>query len=215
MGPDLAEMDIPAEIPNSLSKRIVMSQLNGIYDPLGLLTPFTIKGKILMCNLWAKQYDWDTVLCPVEAEKWIDFFQEMLQVKLLKFPRSIKPANASEKKPILIILSDASKDAFGCCCYVRWELTDGKFASNLLTAKGRVAPLKTSTIVRLELSAAVLAKRLRSFVEDAFRMVFQRAIHVIDSQVVKAMISKESYGFNTFVATRVGEIQTSTKSCEW
>ena len=135
MGPDLAEMNIPADIPNSLTKRIVMSQLNGIYDPLSLLTPFTIKGKILMRNLWAKQYDWDTVLCPIEAEKWIDFLQEMLQVKLLKFPRSIKPTNTSKKKSILIILSDASKDAFGCCCYARWELTDGKFVSNLLTAK--------------------------------------------------------------------------------
>lgn len=29
------------------------------------------------------------------------------------------------------------------------------------------------------------------------------------------MINKDSYGFNTFVATRIGEMQTATKPHEW
>ena len=33
-------------ISDNLAKRIVISQLNGIFDPLGLLTPFTVNGKI-------------------------------------------------------------------------------------------------------------------------------------------------------------------------
>ena len=84
-----------------------------------------------------------------------------------------------------------------------------------IASKSRVAPLKATTIVRRELSAAVLAKRIRSFNEDSFRIKFEKVVHIIDSQIVKAMINKESYGFNTFVATRVGEIQAKTDPDEW
>ena len=57
---ELREGNSTHKIPKLLSKRLVMSQLNGIYNPLGLLVPFTIKGKLLVRNLWAKHYDWDT-----------------------------------------------------------------------------------------------------------------------------------------------------------
>ena len=46
-------------------------------------------------------------------------------------------------------------------------------------------------------------------------MKFEKVFHIIDSEIVRAMINKDSYGFNTFVATRVGEIQGSTDPSEW
>ena len=44
---------------------------------------------------------------------------------------------------------------------------------------------------------------------------FEEVIHVVDSEIVQAMIWKESYGFNTFVANRIGEIQQVTEPKEW
>ena len=79
----------------------------------------------------------------------------------------------------------------------------------------RVSPLKTETIVRLELAAAVLSKRLRCSIIDHTRLKFEQVFHIVDSEIVRAMINKDSYGFNTFVATRVGEIQDSTDPSEW
>ena len=58
-GPDLCAEDIPEKIPDQLTKRIVMAQLNGIYDPIGFLVPLTIKGKTCMRDLWAQRLDWD------------------------------------------------------------------------------------------------------------------------------------------------------------
>ena len=74
-GCDSGEDETENKIPNLLSKRIVLSQLNGIYDPLGLLVPFTIKGKLLMRNLWAKHLDWDTPLSGEERSKWFSFLR--------------------------------------------------------------------------------------------------------------------------------------------
>ena len=39
--------------------------------------------------------------------------------------------------------------------------------------------------------------------------------HIVDSQIVHAMIHKETYGFKTFAATRVGEIQEGTNKNDW
>ena len=69
-------------------------------------------------------------------------------------------------------------------------------------------------IVRLELCGTVLSKRLRKFMEEEMRYRFKEVHHLVDSQIIKAMISKNSYGFNTFVANRIGEIQEKTEPSE-
>jgi len=64
--------------------------------------------------------------------------------------------------------------------------------------------------VRLELNAAVLAKRLRNFMIQETRIEFMKELFI-----VRAMIQKESYGFNIFVAVRIGEIQSATRPEDW
>ena len=192
----------------------MMSQLNGIYDPLGLLTPFTVKGKIIMRKIWMLKIDWGDVLLTNVRNECLDFFRELLQIHSIKFQRCVKPAGAIGN-PLLVIFSDASEKAFGCCVYVTWKIDDKSYKSTLLISKGKIAPLKVVSIVHLELSAAVLAKRIRMTIIKHCRWKFDRIIHIIDSEIVRAMISKESYGFNTFAATHIGEIQSNTNPSEW
>ena len=132
----------------------------------------------------------------------------------ISFNRSIKPAN-TVGNPVLIIFSDGSTEAYGAAAYARWQLQDKSYESRLITAKNRIAPIKTMDIVRLELAGAVVGKRLRSFIKTEMRIKFDKIYHIIDSEIVKAMISKESYGFNTFAANRIGEIQETTEASEW
>ena len=75
---------------------------------------------------------------------------------------------------------------------------DGAFESCLLASKNRVALAKTIDIARLELCGAVLSKRLKVFIVEMMRYQFKAVYHLIDSQIVKAMIRKCSYGFNTW-----------------
>ena len=83
----------------------------------------------------------------------------MYDITLLRFSRCLTPIGALS--PMLVIFCDASKIAYGCCAYVRWELLNGSGLSKLIVAKSKSAPRKEITIPRLELSAAVLASRLR------------------------------------------------------
>lgn len=52
-----------------------------------------------------------------------------------------------------------------------------------------------------------MSKRLAEFIDNLY--------YIVDSEIVKSMIQKEPYGFNTFVAIRIGEIQESTVSNQW
>ena len=52
-GSDLCLENIPYEVLVALIKRMVLSQVNGIYDPLDFVSPFTVKAKILLKKLWS------------------------------------------------------------------------------------------------------------------------------------------------------------------
>jgi hypothetical protein len=214
-GPNLQVDQIPVGVPVALTKRMVLSQLNSIYDPFGLASPFTIVAKILMRKLWATDVNvgWDDPIPEKLRNEWLEFFRDLFEMEKIQFVRCMKPDGATD--PILILFSDGSSNAYGTCAYVRWKMPNGTFECRLIAAKNRLAPLRTITIVRIELCGAVLAKRLRAFIEKETRYKFLACYHIVDSEIVRAMIQKESYGFNTFAATRVGEIQAGTDPLEW
>ena len=58
--PDIEPHQIPERIPAELTKRMILSQINSVYDPLGLAGPFTVRTKIMMRQLWASEtkLDW-------------------------------------------------------------------------------------------------------------------------------------------------------------
>ncbi|XP_026330484.1 uncharacterized protein LOC113237982 [Hyposmocoma kahamanoa] len=61
--------------------------------------------------------------------------------------------------------SDASQNAYGACVYLRSEDSEGNVTINLLCSKSKVAPIKATTIPRLELCAALLAAKLEVLVQ--------------------------------------------------
>lgn len=97
----------------------------------------------------------------------------------------------------------------------RWELEGSGCDVRLIAAKNRIAPARQITIPRLELCGAILAVRLRETIEREMEWKFDSVYHIVDSAIVQSQIGKETYGFNTFVATRLSEIQSKSHPCEW
>ena len=203
-------------VPSQLTKRIILSQVNSIYDPLGLAGPFTVRAKLMMRKIWASHNElgWDDPIPEDHKNKWKAFFEDLLEMKHVKFKRCMKPDEAVDD-PVLIIFSDGSNEAYGACAYVRWQLKNQQFESQLLMSKNRLAPVKKISTDRIELCGAVLNKRLKVLIQEQCRYNFRRYYHIVDSQIVHSMIQKDSYGFNTFAATRIGEIQDGTQPEDW
>lgn len=197
-----------------LTKRIILSHVARIYDPIGFAAAFLIRAKVGMQRLWQLGYDWDQELSSEHCQEWIKFFEELLGLNDVKFPRCLTPADAMGC-PMLCIFADASREAFGACAYVRWRTSKGGYDVRFIAAKSRVAPLKELTIPRLELQAAVLATRLYKTLQVEGRMQYERAILFTDSKIVHAWICSQSRRFKPFVSARVGEIQSNCNPSQW
>jgi hypothetical protein len=213
-GVDITLKSIEKDFPTTLTRRMILSQVNGIYDPLGLATPYLVQAKLLLRELTVAKSGWDDSIPEIQRQEWLDFFRKMFLLDNISFNRSIKPDSA-HGKPSLVLFSDASKQAFGACAYIRWMISNDEFECKLLMAKSKLAPRKELSMPRLELNGALLSARIRQFIEKEVNIEFSAIYHIVDSEIVRAMIQKESYGFNTFVATRVGEIQNLTSKEDW
>ena len=93
-GPNLTRSQLQDLPLKAITKRSVLSQVCGIYDPLGLLSPFTVRAKIFMQNLWKndmKGFNWDDTLPDYTAKEWVNFFDEMFDVEYITFKRCVRP----------------------------------------------------------------------------------------------------------------------------
>ena len=209
-GPDLTKEQVPRLIPATLTRRSVLEQTMRIYDPIGILSPFLLRAKILLRETWALKLGWDDAVPTGLRSQWITLFKEMFQLSQVEYSRCLTPPDA-KGGPTLIILSDASDLAYGFSAYVRWELTDGSFWSRLIFAKCRIAPLRKLSTPQMELNGAVLSKRARKVIEKEMRMAFDQTYQLVDSETVLCMLNKVSTRFKLFEGVRVGEIQAATK----
>ena len=55
-------------IDPSSTKRGVLSAVASIFDPIGFLTPFILKAKLLLQSMWRLKIGWDDKL-PLQAQK--------------------------------------------------------------------------------------------------------------------------------------------------
>ncbi|KAA5594383.1 hypothetical protein F3H15_35955, partial [Pseudomonas aeruginosa] len=129
-----------------------------VYDPLGLLAPIVVKGRILFQQTWRSNVDWDTEFQPTEALRWSDWFQELSKVTSLEIPRWYSNSKNSEPtQRELHVFADASELAYACVAYWRLLYSDVSIELSLISSKARVTPLKPVSIPRLELQAALIA----------------------------------------------------------
>ncbi|XP_035229906.1 uncharacterized protein LOC118201850 [Stegodyphus dumicola] len=85
----------------------------------------------------------------------------------------------------------------------------------LISSKSRVAPLKSLTIPRLELCAAVLLSKLVKKILIALTLEVTQVYLWTDSMIVLAWIQKKPMDLKTFVQHRVAKIQelSSVQQC--
>ncbi|XP_052778542.1 uncharacterized protein LOC128215986 [Mya arenaria] len=198
-----------------LTKRIVLKKIASLFDPLGFLTPFTVRAKMIMQDIWVAGVDWDDELpehLTAEVKMW---FSELEQLSDVKINRCINITPASAIHTFV----DASSQAFGAVVYAVSPADNIKDCAEssvrLIAAKSRVAPLKTLSIPRLELLAATLGLKLTQTVCAALGIELESKVFWSDSMNVLYWIRGASRQYKTFVANRVGTIQDATTPKQW
>ncbi|GFU73672.1 integrase catalytic domain-containing protein [Trichonephila clavipes] len=94
------------------------------------------------------------------------------------------------------------------------ELNDGNIISSFVASEGRVAPLKTLSIPKLELMGALLSARLSDKIATALILPVSR-FYWTDSSVTCYWIKGDFNRHKVFIKTRIKEIQKLRDPKEW
>ena len=124
-----------------LSRRGILSIVNSVYDPPGLISPSVLPAKRIIQELCRKGTGWDDCLPENELEAWQSWRQDQQKLKLLKVNRCVR-LSGTVVTTQLHHFCDASQYAYGVASYVRSVDTDGQVNCHLLMSRSRLPPVK-------------------------------------------------------------------------
>ena len=110
--------------------------------------------------------------------------------------------------------ADASEKGYGVVTYLRIKNEKGTIHCSFIIGKSRVSPLKQTTILRLELTAAAVAVKMDRLMTKELQMPLEKSMFWSDSTTVLRYIASENDRFKIFVANRA-LIRDNTKTSQW
>ncbi|XP_032790469.2 uncharacterized protein LOC116927542 [Daphnia magna] len=137
-----------------------------------------------------------------------------LGTAVIEFPRCLFPEEDDIVRMELHTFTDASEEACAASCYTRIVYSDGRILIRHVKSATRLAPLKTVSVCKLELNAALMGSRLANFVQTALRRCDARYFWT-DSSTMRNWVRAVSARYQVYVSHRIGEIQTLTEPHEW
>ncbi|KRZ54428.1 hypothetical protein T02_13454 [Trichinella nativa] len=198
------------------TKRTLLSLAATIFDPLGYLTPFTVRAKMLLQLLWQEGTSWDDPL-PVSVEAvWRNWKGELADLSQVSIDRACIQCSLMELVYMdLHGFADASGSAYGAVLYLRLVHRNGKVEVRFLAAKSKVAPIKKLSLPRLELMAALLCARFVAYVKRKADLPIRSCFCWSDSSVALCWIRSNAQRWKPFVSNRVRDIQEIISPDSW
>ena len=181
----------------NITKRMLVSNISKIYDPLGALNCWSISLRILIQEAWKESKEWDVPL----SEKLMSSTRKLTNES--HSSEVILPRFCSQvtEESIVYIFCDASMQAYSAVVYLR----NGDDV--YVMCKARVAPIKKpQSIPRLELMFAILAVRLAKLLKKSPHFMKLKFVFGSDSKIVLFWINKEPGILKKFESNRVREL---------
>ena len=159
---DTWSVNEPNFVLDSVTKRSMLANVASIFDPLGLITPVSLPGRVLVQKAWSYGFSWDDPIPDDMKLRWLEIVDSIQLSLKLRHNRFIGFEAGSDVT--LHCFSDASEVALGCVLYLV-----GNGVSVMFASKGKVCPVKMEcfTVPRKELTALCLAVRFIRFVVTA------------------------------------------------
>ena len=138
---------IVKEINLSLyTKRGLLSRIAKLFDRLQFLAPYIIRAKRALKEAWLRGLEWDEEFSDdlkLTTHQWVKQLPEAQQVQI---PRCFRHLEEEVEDVSLHTFVDASRLAFAAVSYARYRYVSGQVSVAMVTAKARVAPIKSVSI---------------------------------------------------------------------
>ena len=206
-----------------LTRRVLMSQVHGIYDPLGLLSPITVKFKLVLQHLVQAEVDWDEPLEGDLREEAESALKEMLRSSAVSFPRCVLGEECYTKGWMLLGFWDGGNKASACCLYARTPLRvrgpkGQTHLVRLLAGKARVTPTSSSqgrlrdSTPRVEMRGLLMLTRLIDALLPGVQVLPTEVMLIGDSQCTIACVEADNRVLDIWFSNRVAEVQDRMES---
>ncbi|KAK3730338.1 hypothetical protein QZH41_002078 [Actinostola sp. cb2023] len=190
------------EKPAEVTKREILRFLASVYDPLGLVSPVTLVGKMLYRAVCDRHLPWDEKVSDNIALQWHKFMSSL--PNKVDVVRSLPFFKEQIKAVILHVFGDASAAGVSAAVYAVIHQASGT-SQGLVAASSRLAK-KNLTIPRLELVSAHMAANLVDNVRKALEGYPVNQVQGwLDSTVALCWIKRRG-SYKQFVGNRVLKI---------
>ncbi len=139
-----------------ITKRLVWFYTSRMFDPLRLVSPILVRGKLFMKAVWEESQSWDDPISEKLAQSFESFIRDLYKLGLFEIPRFVRITAPCK----LIGFRNASERAYCIVIYVRSVNNHGEYLCKLLCSKTGIAPATRLTIPKLELLIANLSATL-------------------------------------------------------
>ena len=129
----LTVADFPAQ--QTLTKRLLTSDIAKTFDVLGCFSPATVKAKILLQKLWEQKIDWDEAVPPDLLRTWSRWRMELPLLSSKQVSRCYSHGSLCQCWTQLHGFCDASKDAYAAFVYLHLQHLDGTVDASVVTSK--------------------------------------------------------------------------------
>ncbi len=200
-----------------LSKRNIVGIASRVYDPVGFVSPVTIRFKVLFQELCEEKVDWDKHLPQHLLTKWRTLVSTLLHSAPFTIPRCFFDSlSVPTTSWSLVGFCDASKTAYVAVVYLHCKSVSG-CSARFIAYKTRVASIKTQTIPRLELLSALLLSKLMNNVSQALslELMLGEPSYFLDSKVSLYWIQGQDKEWKPFVQNCVNQIRSVTQTSQW
>ena len=196
-----------------LTRRGLLSVVASVYDPLGIVGPYTLPAKLLLQQLAKQDHGWDVEI-PEDAKiAWNVWLNALPKLDGLSIPR-VYTGFETARSVQLHVFADASKNGYGAVCYLRSD--NGEECScTFVIGKSRVAPMKQQSIPRLELCAAVTAVRLSQIILREHHCNVDKLYFWTDSTTVLTYVRDTSKRRPAFEKNRISTIHKYSNVEQW
>ena len=159
------------------TRRYILSLVSSVYDPLGFLAPEVLPAKKVLQELCGLKLSWDDMIPDHLAQQWFDWIKDLQLLTEFGVDRCFKPAHFGEATHgQLHHFCDASEEGYGTVTYLVQQNSKGQVHSAFVMGKARVAPLKPTTVPRLELTAATMAVRMDGLIRKELELQLTNSI---------------------------------------
>ena len=127
---------------NKVTQRLVLSLVAKVFDPIGLVAPFTVTARLLLKDIWILSgQNWDNTL-PIEMMNSFKVWSSDLpKLCNLTIPRSFFSGASDQLE--LHVFGDSSQDVFTSVAFLRTKVKSGNSERTeiaFVLGKARVAP---------------------------------------------------------------------------